>query len=122
MARKPERLSTEDDIKILNSFMSETQNNIETVALDESNLNVDMRELSQDNINLRRNLIEKNKLKNNGSLKGNRTDAGFKKSSANVAFDQSIVGSQKEGKYIATTELQFDLQQLSSPNKNDITR
>ena len=46
MARKPERLSTEDDIKILNSFMSETQNNIETVALDESNLNVDMRELS----------------------------------------------------------------------------
>ena len=61
MAKKPERLTTEDDIKILNSFMSSTQNQIDNDVLDSSKLNIEMGELREDNSNLRLNLFERNK-------------------------------------------------------------
>lgn len=61
MAKKPERLTTEDDIKILNSFSSSTQNQIDNDVLDSSKLNIEMGELREDNSNLRLNLFERNK-------------------------------------------------------------
>ena len=64
MAKKPERLTTEDDIKILNSFMSSMQD--QSNPLDESaKINVETEKLGDfnsqvDNINLRMNMHHKN--------------------------------------------------------------
>ena len=64
MAKKPERLTTEDDIKILNSFMSSMQD--QSNPLDESaKINGEPEKLGDfnsqvDNINLRMNMHHKN--------------------------------------------------------------
>ena len=60
MAKKPERLTTEDDVKILNSFMSSTQGQINPLD-DTSNINAEMEKFgdlnSQDGtLNLRMNM------------------------------------------------------------------
>ena len=115
MAKKPERLTTEDDIKILNSFMSSMQD--QSNPLDESaKINAETEKLGDfnsqvDNINLRMNMHHKNhpsmaqrttKIDEDKPL--HKSEVRARKKANNAPINDRLA-QKSHGQYVAPTEL-----------------